>query len=107
MALVKKNAIRRSDRTFIIDICAQLDGVPLAIELAAAHVPMLGVVALAVSPDERLRRSRRDGAVRLSASGRCVLLWNGATDCWTRSRRLCFGGWGSSSVAFLLRWRAR
>jgi len=38
----------------IVHVCRQLDGVPLALELAAARVPMLGVSGLAASLDERL-----------------------------------------------------
>jgi tetratricopeptide (TPR) repeat protein len=39
----------------VIDVCRGLDGLPLAIELAAAWVPLLGVARLAVSLGERLR----------------------------------------------------
>jgi predicted ATPase/DNA-binding winged helix-turn-helix (wHTH) protein len=53
-----------SDRSFmlsqancagVVAICRQLDGLPLAIELAAARVPMLGIQGLASGLDERLR----------------------------------------------------
>jgi predicted ATPase/DNA-binding winged helix-turn-helix (wHTH) protein len=39
----------------VIDICRQLDGLPLAIELAAARVPLLGVDGLHARLRERLR----------------------------------------------------
>ena len=39
----------------VIDVCRQLDGLPLAIELAAARVPLLGVKRLAASMQDRLR----------------------------------------------------
>jgi predicted ATPase/DNA-binding winged helix-turn-helix (wHTH) protein len=39
----------------VIDICRRLDGLPLALELAAARVPLLGVQRLATSLGERLR----------------------------------------------------
>jgi predicted ATPase/DNA-binding winged helix-turn-helix (wHTH) protein len=39
----------------VIDICVQLDGMPLAIELAAARVPLLGVQGLRQRLDERFR----------------------------------------------------
>lgn len=39
----------------VIDICSQLDGMPLAIELAAARVPLLGVQGLRQRLDERFR----------------------------------------------------
>ena len=37
----------------IIEVCRQLDGIPLAIELAAARVPLLGVQGLAERLDQR------------------------------------------------------
>jgi predicted ATPase len=55
---------RAADPTFVFDdraapvvasICRRLDGIPLAREMAAARVPMLGVEALAQRLDERFR----------------------------------------------------
>jgi predicted ATPase len=55
---------RAADRHFVVDdnnlatvkeICRSLDGLALAIELAAARLPLLGVKALAQKLDERLR----------------------------------------------------
>jgi len=39
----------------VIEICRRLDGIALAIELAAARLPLLGVTRLAAALDERLR----------------------------------------------------
>jgi len=39
----------------VVEICQRLDGLPLALELAAARVPSFGVTALAAALDERLR----------------------------------------------------
>jgi len=39
----------------VADVCARLDGIPLAIELAAARVPLLGVDGLRARLDERFR----------------------------------------------------
>jgi len=77
------------DRRFVADartlpairrICARLDGVALALELAAARVPMLGVAGLAASLDERLQlltQGRRDAPQRQSTL-RAALEWSHA-----------------------------
>ena len=76
-----------ADRRFVADvqtlpairrICAQLDGVALALELAAARVPLLGVAGLARSLDERLQlltQGRRDAPQRQSTL-RAALEWS-------------------------------
>jgi predicted ATPase len=48
----------------VIDICAQLDGIPLAIELAAARIPSLGVYGVLDRLGERFRMLT--GAARVS-----------------------------------------
>ncbi|MFO1315513.1 MAG: winged helix-turn-helix domain-containing protein [Burkholderiales bacterium] len=46
-ALTKRNA------GAVVDICRRLDGIPLALQLAAARVPLLGVEGLRARLDER------------------------------------------------------
>lgn len=62
----------------VIQICAQLDGLALALELAAARVPMLGVVALAAALDERLHllTQGRRGAPQRQRTLRAALEWS-------------------------------
>lgn len=67
---------RAADRRFVLSaqnvgtvarVCAQLDGMALAIELAASRVPLLGVDGLASALGERLRvlrTARRDAPPR-------------------------------------------
>jgi predicted ATPase/DNA-binding XRE family transcriptional regulator len=43
------------DTGHVVDICRRLDGIPLAIELAAARVPSLGLSQIAARLTERLR----------------------------------------------------
>jgi predicted ATPase/class 3 adenylate cyclase len=47
--------LRESDAAIVADLCARLDGMPLAIELAAARVPMFSLEDLAGRLDQRFR----------------------------------------------------
>jgi predicted ATPase/DNA-binding CsgD family transcriptional regulator len=48
-------AIGTTDEATIIEICRRLDGIPLAIELAAARVPVFSIQQIAVRLDDRFR----------------------------------------------------
>jgi len=48
-----------------VDICRHLDGVPLAIELAASRIPMLGIVGVRQRLGEMFRLLTGDARVRL------------------------------------------
>ena len=66
----------------IAAICRRLDGIPLAIELAAARASALGIEALAARLDDRLRLltgGRRTAPPRHQAL-RATLDWS-ATSC--------------------------
>ena len=47
--------LRDDNRAAVADICRRLDGIPLAIELAAARVPLLGLEGLRQRLDERFQ----------------------------------------------------
>lgn len=70
--------LSQSNLPAVIGICAQLDGLALAIELAAARLPLLGVAALAASLDERLRLLTlgRRGAPERQRTLRAALDWS-------------------------------
>lgn len=62
-----------------IDLCRQLDGLPLAIELAAARAPLLGVQQLAASMQDRLQvltRNRDAAAPARQQTLRGALEWS-------------------------------
>jgi predicted ATPase/DNA-binding winged helix-turn-helix (wHTH) protein len=62
----------------VIDICRRLDGLPLAVEFAAARVPLLGVHKLATSLGERLRllTAGSRGAPARQRTLRAALEWS-------------------------------
>jgi predicted ATPase/DNA-binding winged helix-turn-helix (wHTH) protein len=55
IASVDSYVLNDVDASLIAEICRRLDGMPLAIELAAARLPALGVRGLMRSLDDRLR----------------------------------------------------
>jgi len=62
-----------------IELCRQLDGLPLGIELAAARAPLLGVAQLAASMQERLQlltRNRDAAAPARQQTLRAALEWS-------------------------------
>ena len=63
----------------VVELCNALDGLPLALELAAARAPMLGLQRLAASMDERLKlltRSRDRAAPARQQTLRAALEWS-------------------------------
>lgn len=89
----------------VIDICRQLDGLALAIELAAARAPMLGLPKLAAAMGERLRLltgGRNRMAPARQQTLRATLEWShGLLDATERTvfRRLAvFAGSGSLAM---------
>ena len=89
-----------------IGLCRQLDGLPLAIELAAARAPLLGVAQLAASMQDRLwllTRNPDASAPARQQTLRAALEWSHSLlDARERTvfRRLGVMG-GSASLAFI------
>jgi predicted ATPase len=72
-------ALTDANAPAIIDLCRQLDGVALAIELAAARAPLLGVQRLASSMGDRLKvltSSRNRAAPVRQQTLRAALEWS-------------------------------
>jgi hypothetical protein len=88
---------RSADAHFVLDgqtgpavaaIVSRLDGMPLAIELAAARVEALGVAQLADRLDDRFALPT---GWRLAGTGRWRPPWSGVTDCWMSTSGGCSG----------------
>lgn len=79
-AVASDDRFRLSDGNLsqVLEICRKLDGLPLAIELAAAHVGTLGVAGLAALADEPLcvLSHRRRTAAPRHRSLRAALEWS-------------------------------
>ena len=90
--------VLNGDASAVAEICRRLDGLPLAIELAAARVKLLSPEAMLERLDQSFRadRRRRD---RRTASARCATRSPGATSCSTRKSSACSRGWPSSPAA--------
>ncbi len=72
-------ALTDANAPAVIELCRALDGLALAIELAAARAPVLGVQRLAASLDERLRlltASRNRDAPERQQTLRAALEWS-------------------------------
>jgi predicted ATPase len=66
-AAMDEFVLEEDDVPAVLDICRRLDGVPLALELAAARVDAFGVKGLAARPDDRfavLTKGRRTALPR-------------------------------------------
>lgn len=72
------DGIAPADRAAVAEICRRLDGIPLALELAATRVRALGVQELAARLGDRFRvlNSRQRGAPARQQTLRAVIDWS-------------------------------
>ncbi|MFT5685384.1 MAG: putative ATPase [Myxococcota bacterium] len=75
-ALKRGFRVDASNYTVISDIVTTLDGLPLAIELAAARIRVLSVVKLRARLSDRFRLLRSKGALSRQATLRAALEWS-------------------------------
>ena len=91
---------RRRTAPAVAEIVRRLDGLPLAIELAAARIRLLSPAAMAQRLGDRLDlAARRAGATCRSGSGRCAARSTGATTCSTPRIGGCSRASASSRAA--------
>ena len=71
-------ALNEANVAAVIDVCRRLDGIPLALELAAARVPLLGVDGVRERLDERFRLLTAGSrlALRKHQTLRAALEWS-------------------------------
>lgn len=97
------------NRAAIADICRRLDGIPLAIELAAARVPLLGVEGVRSRLDERfaLLTAGDRAAMRRHQTLRAALDWSHGLMSTAEQRALsrlsvCVGGFTLEAAQYLI-----
>ena len=71
-------ALSEANVAAVVDVCRRLDGIPLALELAAARVPLLGVQGVCERLDERFRLLTAGSrlAMRKHQTLRAALEWS-------------------------------
>lgn len=79
-AVQPRFALNPANRAAVVDICRQLDGIPLAIELAAARCALLGVDGLRERLHDRFRllTAGNRGAPRRQQTLRAAIEWSHA-----------------------------
>jgi DNA-binding winged helix-turn-helix (wHTH) protein len=82
----------------IASICRRLDGIPLAIELAAARAAALGIEALAARLDDRFRLLTGEGGQHCRGTRHCGRRLTGATRYYPSPSAWYCSDWRSSTA---------
>ncbi|HEY3651776.1 MAG TPA: DUF4062 domain-containing protein, partial [Streptosporangiaceae bacterium] len=91
----------------VAEICRRLDGLPLALQLAAARLTVLSPAALLARLERRLPLLTRARGTCPNGSGRCVRLSPGAMTCLRRPSSACSASSGCSPADSRSRRRRR
>ena len=83
----------------VAQICRRLDGIPLALELAAARVRGVAIDRLVDELDDRFRLLTGGSRPASRGTARCSPRWSGPMNSWTPASVCCCAGWASSLVA--------
>ena len=97
--------VTAADRAAVASVCAQVDGLPLAIELVAARYGGLGAEGVLAGSATGYVCSPA-AAAQCSGTARRGPCWAGATTCWTPRNASCSGCSGRSPASSTWRpWR--
>jgi predicted ATPase/DNA-binding winged helix-turn-helix (wHTH) protein len=69
-------ALNAGNSSDVVEICRRLDGLPLALEIAASWFPVLGVAGVRGELDKLLMFSRRHGAARRYRTLQDMVAWS-------------------------------
>jgi predicted ATPase/DNA-binding winged helix-turn-helix (wHTH) protein len=87
----------------VADICRRLDGIPLALELAAARVPALGLTALLTRLDDRFRVLKGSGRSPDQRHGALLAAFDWSYGLLAPSEQKVFNRLGTFAGSFSLR----
>ena len=99
--LVPKFSLGDDSRDAVAEICRRLDGIPLAVELAAARVKMLTVEEIRARLDDRFRLLTGGARPRWRGNRRCSRRSSGATTISRPTSSSCCSGCRYLSAAGL------
>lgn len=85
-------AVTAENRAALVELCARLDGIPLALELAAGRLRTLSPEQVLARLEDRFALLTGGGAVGSPGTGRCGRPSAGATSCARRRSGCCGRG---------------
>jgi len=103
----RRFALTSANRAAVAEICRRLDGNPLALELAAARVPALGVAALLEHLGDRLRLLKSSAAVEDAHHGALQTAFDWSYQLLSPAEQRVFNRLGVFSGSFSLDSAAR
>ena len=103
----RRFALTSANRAAVAEICRRLDGNPLALELAAARVPALGVAALLEHLGDRLRLLKSSAAVEDAHHGALQTAFDWSYQLLSSAEQRVFNRLGVFSGSFSLDSAAR
>jgi predicted ATPase/DNA-binding winged helix-turn-helix (wHTH) protein len=103
----RRFSLTSANRAAVAEICRRLDGNPLALELAAARVPALGVGALLERLGDRLRLLKSSGAVEAAHQGALQAAFDWSYQLLSPAEQNVFNRLGVFSGSFSLDTAAR